>query len=410
MFHNSQPSISWVAEVIFGRDGEQPPVAQTDVPAGYQAIYSLLAIPTIQKPYALLPSDRRAASESIKDLGNPVHRSARLAERALGIAFQTGVVQQLVDKRVYFSIPTATRSPEFVDLLDHLGSVFGRRDISIAVILGRERPNRKPILRIMTPDGLCLGFAKIGFNDVSRPLVASEARTLRRLAKLDPPPRTFRVPAVLDYRRHGENEVLLLSPLPRPPVLERSRLQPPLDAARELAALTGTETDQLLRSRYWRSLKERVMAVADDTPSSRLLGHGIDLVEAEFGAREMLFGSWHGDWIPWNMCHAGGVLHIWDWERFKSPAPVGLDVARFDFDVRVKIRKEMPRRAIHRSALDLGPFLEAAGAPSGNARAYAILHLIEMVLRYQESATAGVLVADTNYATALNEALQTRLR
>ncbi|MDQ4037768.1 MAG: hypothetical protein M3313_05335, partial [Actinomycetota bacterium] len=37
------------------------------------------------------------------------------------------------------------------------------------------------------------------------------------------------------------------------------------------------------------------------------------------------FAAWHGDWSPWNMAWRGRRVQLWDWERFESGVPVGMD-------------------------------------------------------------------------------------
>ena len=56
------------------------------------------------------------------------------------------------------------------------------------------------------------------------------------------------------------------------------------------------------------------------------------------------FGSWHGDWMPWNLLRSGTDLWVWDWERSASGVPVGLDAAHFRFDIESKIRGRRRRR------------------------------------------------------------------
>jgi hypothetical protein len=48
-----------------------------------------------------------------------------------------------------------------------------------------------------------------------------------------------------------------------------------------------------------------------------------------FGEQPVRFGSWHGDWGPWNMVWAGERVRLWDWERFARGVPYGLDALHY---------------------------------------------------------------------------------
>jgi hypothetical protein len=47
------------------------------------------------------------------------------------------------------------------------------------------------------------------------------------------------------------------------------------------------------------------------------------------GEQPVRFGSWHGDWGPWNMAWAGERVRLWDWERFSRGVPCGLDALHY---------------------------------------------------------------------------------
>ena len=68
--------------------------------------------------------------------------------------------------------------------MDLVGSVLPRilgvPRVEVAVSIGRQlRPNLKPVLQIMTPEGDVLAYAKLGWNPLTRSLVENEAAVLR---------------------------------------------------------------------------------------------------------------------------------------------------------------------------------------------------------------------------------------
>jgi hypothetical protein len=161
----------------------------------------------------------------------------------------------------------------------------------------------------------------------------------------------------------------------------------------------------LVTSAYWSGIRARVeRLVAGDGRLGPTLASALDVIEHASGAREVVFGAWHGDFTPWNMRRGAGTVAVWDWERSGSIVPVGMDAARFDLDVRLKIDRERPRDAIHNSAMAIGATLERMGAVPGTASLVTVLHVLEMVLRFEEATIAGVPGREPLYEAALDEA------
>ena len=293
-------------------------------------------------------------------------------------------------------------------LIDRALGLVGRTDLSTALILGRERPNRKPVLKLLAPNGEPVAFAKVGWNDVSRDLVRHEAGVLTEMDTDARRPSSFRVPSVIAYDPGERVDLLLVTPVPQATGL---RGGPPSDvpmrATHEVAVGNGVTWDELAESAYWSSLHRRVTDATAD-PGNAVGPAQAQLFErlAEaYGSREIPFGSWHGDWTPWNMARVDDTLYVWDWERAEGPVPVGLDLMHFDFDVRVKIDGRSAERAVHDSMTASGPRLGALGLPSGLSHLLAALHLLEMTLRFHEARTQGVIVTDTIYGPALRAIL-----
>src|SRR4029077_3567494 len=94
-----------------------------------------------------------------------------------------------------------------------LPRLLGERRVEVAISLGqRLRPNMKPVLQIMAPDGRVLAFAKLAWNRLTTELVRNEIATLCRLRGVGF--RSFRVPEVLHHGTWNGFDLVLLSPLP----------------------------------------------------------------------------------------------------------------------------------------------------------------------------------------------------
>ena len=111
------------------------------------------------------------------------------------------------------------------------------------------------------------------------------------------------------------------------------------------------------------------------------------------GHRPVDFGSWHGDWAPWNMGYRDDIVQLWDWERFSSPVPIGFDAIHFAAQ---HVRHD---RTGHRAArgrllkLSSSPLLTgdglAAGAPRAPAGAGAVSADAQRPLRAHGSRVAS---------------------
>ena len=137
----------------------------------------------------------------------------------------------------------------------------------------------------------------------------------------------------------------------------------------------------------------------DDTTA--VLHRALASLDEAWGHEEIPFGSWHGDWMPWNLLRSGADLWVWDWERSATGVPVGLDAAHFRFDIESKIKGRSPEEAAASSAgwtEVVGPDL---GARPGSGRALAVANLLEMCLRFREGRQAGMEAKDVAYVRAV---------
>jgi hypothetical protein len=118
-----------------------------------------------------------------------------------------------------------------------------------------------------------------------------------------------------------------------------------------------------------------------------------EAIESRHGDTVLEFGTWHGDWTPWNLAWHGGRLWVLDWEHSRPGVPVGLDLAYWQVQSAFLLEnlpmeqaagraREIPRG--HLDGLAVGP--AAAGA-------LADLVLVELVLR---AASARALGAGIN--------------
>jgi hypothetical protein len=384
-----------------------PPPAKVTAAA---AAGDLIVVPGLARPRLLVPAGRRPAAAAVRRYGEPGSRRARLGSRAVSLVLASGLGPYLLRNRLRVRAPSGAPTIE-----RYLRSALDR-DLVVSMHIGAPRANRKPVLQLLSPSGETLGFAKIGVNPLTSELVRAERDALREIEALreiqalrdayqgtsaargtgpargtspaqGPGPdgttrlRGLTVPRVLHYGTWQDLEVLVLGPLPvwlRRRPLARPRLTL---AMSEVARLGGIRQQLLESSGYWRRLQLRVSA-ADASQERDSLLSALGLLADRCGEVTLAFGSWHGDWTPWNMaCTSRGLL-VWDWERFGSEVPLGFDALHHWLQAEVVAGRRDPAAAaadcVQRGAALLGPF----GVTAAEARLTVLLYLVDLSARY----------------------------
>ncbi|GAA3018329.1 hypothetical protein [Streptosporangium longisporum] len=229
----------------------------------------------------------------------------------------------------------------------HLSEIFGIRLRVTLRVPPARRANRKPILEAHAPDGP-IAFVKIGDTDLTRELVAHEARTLGLLAGV--PLKTVVPPAVLHHGSWRGLSVLALTPLP----VRRGRIR-----------------DDVLTA----AITEIAHVPAGPFPGTGLPGPPGPL---ETPASRF---AWHGDLTSWNISRGpDGRLLVWDWERFGTGVPLGFDAVHHFFHR--ALRRQDPVTAagacVARSLRILAPF----GLSAAESRLTALRYLIALADRH----------------------------
>jgi hypothetical protein len=395
--------LDWACRLLFGSDGRV--VARRrgrPAPAGFTRAEAYLALPRAANPRLLVPlGSPRAAAAALARNHDATSRQARLARAALGAGLRVGLTQRLAAKswRVdVFADPslTAVERPALL-LSEHLRGVFGRRDLEMAVILGVPRPNRKPVLQVLTPDGTVVGYVKAAWNDLTAGLVRNEARVLAELSAAGPT--TFTPPALVSSGPWGELELLAASALPNAERPDQAQVfDPPMAVIAEIAGRGGRSTARLADSPYWAGVRERLAVAGGDD----LLRGAVDWIEHHFGAVEMAFGAWHGDFTPWNMARLGGTTYVWDWER-AATAPAGLDLLHFLFQTVCRFDGRTPQRSVEVCSERTPSLLPLLDVPLDSERALWLVYRLELLFRYDEARAAGVLARQSKIHTGILE-------
>jgi hypothetical protein len=325
---------------------------------------------------------KRAAARSVRVRDHGVSLLARFARPALALALRTGVAQPLLRARIAVPLPKDTANANRPVLLGYLRSALGCDDLELAIRVGEHRPNQKPLLTLLGRGGEVLGYAKVGWNKLTRDLVHSEADTLRSLAAAAPSA-VIATPRVLHLGSWDEAEILIVSPLSSRRWARRRDTRATFAAMREIAALDKRGSEALASSGYWCRQRERTFSAGDQSLEALF-----SEIERRYGEFVISFGVCHGDWTPWNMGTCKALVSVWDWERSLRLAPDGIDAAHFDFQLALG-RSRKPLQALDQ-ALGSGRLMLAhLAVEPWFERMLLTLDLFEMALRYAEGTDVG---------------------
>lgn len=377
-----QASLRWLEALLWG-----------ERPRGSigMSVNDYLVFPSAKRPHLLVPlTSRRAAARCIRQSTAATKVPQRMARAAISTAIHAGLAQRLLRTRV--QLPPVDGS-DGASLPAFLQQIVDRPDVVMAITIGPVRANRKPVIEVLTTDGEPLAYVKVGWNDVTRPLVRKESEVLDRLHRRIPEPQYFRVPEVIHAGTWHDLEILALRPAGETPWRRaRAHLTPPLPSTREVSELWGRRVGELDGSAYWERQRARA-SIISERAATRIavsLTPAFDRLHETYGDTSVVFGASHGDWVPWNMKHTLEGLVVWDWERSEESAPVGLDAVQFDFQTRLWARGEEPRSALTRTLRRAPEYLDALGVPDQSSALVVGLSMLEMALRLEEGAAAGV--------------------
>jgi hypothetical protein len=405
--------LEWACRLLWGDHPEMVVASRRRrPPAGFRPAESYLVLPKAANPRLLVPLGApRAAAAALSRNHDATSRRSRLVKAALGVGVRLRVAQHLLPDRVQVAVaeglPAGQRAGAL--LSDHLRDVFGRRDLEMAVILGPPRLNRKPVIQVLASDGEVLGYVKAAWNDLTRSLVRNEAAVLGRLG--GETRNTFVAPRLLHHGPFGGLELLGASPLPNAVRPDQSQVfDSPLPVITEIARLGDVSTARLDAADYWVGVRQRLAAREGLLPpgADDPLKAVVDHVETRHGATELRFGTWHGDFTPWNMARLDDGIFVWDWERC-GPAPVGLDLLHFLFQSTCRFEGRNPARSVEICRERTPGLLPLLDVPLGSEDALWSVYQMELLFRYEEAGLAGVLERRSRIHQGILEKFQSEM-
>ena len=387
------PTLRALGARLWGEDTGGPVVVTTgELPLGYVAAESYVALPSLQNARFLVPAGApRAVAAAFTRHLTTVSTGSRLSGRLIAGAFRSGLGERVARGRLTVGIDGRIPHQQW---REHLVLAELAHRLETPALVGihpvrRATPNAKPTVRLFDRDGHAAGYAKIGWSPPTRRLVKAEVHAL---TALDGRVGTVQVPRVLAEGRWTPHDGLDLNYVVTtalPPGLRGWPGTPESDAEvlRAIAATGSPASGPLAGSPYAASVRARLDRARDAQPAEvRALETWFDrLLHA--GA-ELEMGRWHGDWVAWNMAATSVGGAVWDWEYSAPSVPLGFDVCHWYFQTRLAAADG----TLDRAAAELDTRLSALGAlgvPREAWRLVGDLYVLEMLLRATCLASEG---------------------
>jgi hypothetical protein len=365
-------------------------------PATHQPAHAFLGLPLRGATRLLLPcgpgTTAAATSASFRQRNEGQHKLAARAARALAaVGLRTGAVQRLLTPpRIDIALP-AVGDRRRDSLVAYLSDVLGR-DVVVGGTVKPRDVHQTQTLHALSPRGDIIGFVKVSWNPLTSALLRNEARALQDWKHV--PGQQVRPPAVLHHGVWQGHDVVVTGPLPVPGRNTSSRALPPaVGVTLEIANLGPRLRGPLTESAYWTRSLERIAAVRDEgrrgTPLDPTVDALLDDLMEYFAAQDdvpLLWGAWHGDWLPWNFVRQPetGELLVWDWEYSTDCVPLGFDLYHFYYGMRFFARGLDAATALRQAASSVEPLLGVLGLPRAAYPLLTTLYGFEMLLRRLE--------------------------
>ncbi len=227
-------------------------------------------------------------------------------------------------------------------LLSLFKDVFGCSQIEMSVSLGTPGPHRKPVIQVMDGEGSILGYAKVGWNEVTSRLVENEARAL---SEVNEESISFKVPRLLFSGAFG-NGFLCVQSAPASEVSSTPRglNREYVDFVKELAK-GSIDHKPLEESTFWNRLRQKGELISNSY-YRHVFKQGISYVSDKLRGKEIPFHRCHGEFAPWNSLKVDGTIYVFDWEYYQSEAPAGYDIFHFLVNTKWFFEKKSPGEII----------------------------------------------------------------
>ncbi|WP_432949211.1 hypothetical protein ACQPXM_15815 [Kribbella sp. CA-253562] len=332
----------------------------------------LIFVPSRSAPRLLVPAGRPAAAASgLRRFSRALSAKER-AVRLIGSLALRARAEGLLADRIRITHPAVARD----SIEQHLSGILDT-EVVVGLGVGTLRANQKPILQVFDRRGRCVAYVKVGDSRLTAGLVRQEGANLSELG--DHNWTLLEIPELLHLGRWNDLELLVISALDtaiRPG--SGGLLQPPLAPLDELYDRYDEGSAALATTAYWRDLRSTADRI-EDAGQRAAYDEALERIERGRGDDVVRLTAWHGDFAPWNLGFRGGRLQLWDWERFATGVPAGLD--RVHYVVHTSTRAAGFSDQVLDTALT-SPYAGHPACPPAEQDLLAGLYLASLAARY----------------------------
>lgn len=312
---------NWAGHPLLDTVASLWPTARVSIAPGRRGpgAKELIYVPNSDDPRLLVPAGhRRASSAALLRFNHFLPIRDRLRRVLAAGGLRMGAERLLAHRIALIERETAPDSIE-----TYLSGVLGQ-EVVVSLGIGLARATQKPVLQAFQPSGRSLAFVKIGDTARTRELVRAESEALRQIAQHRWS--ALVAPSLMHVGSWHSFEVLVMSALPVPakPALRRPVSVPPVRSMRELARAFKEGPQLVATSGLMTRLRDDVRGIASEQTASTYC-QALDQIATRYPHTVLDFAAWHGDWSPWNMAWRRRRVQLWDWERFETGVPVGMD-------------------------------------------------------------------------------------
>ena len=355
------------------------------------------AFPTAANPRFYVPTETRRAAAASCLAYNRLRPPAVARRRAVvGWGLGSGVLQRVQGTAMTSGPPTgrfAGADEQLVPLLHELARRLGRDDLSFATSPRNVDPFWTPTLQLFALDGTPVAYAKVGWTELTRAQVETEADVLHQLVRRKRS--QFASPTLLERFEWGDTVVSVTAPMPADVVRMSvdDGLRP--EALLEVAGLDGPPRLQAFASSGGATWADALVAARPAGLDSARRDAWDRFADAWKRAAELIadlpvpLGRWHGDWVPWNLAWSGASLWVWDWEYSGADRPVGLDAYHWHYQQLHVTGSVDVARALQRSRILGAQSLDSLGVGADTGQGVACAHVLELAARLIDAARAG---------------------
>lgn len=401
-------SYAWIFDLLFAAGSTVTWSAAGDLPAGYERVDQFAVLPAVAgRSFMVSLASRRAAASALTSYNALRTAPRRLVRDVFSLGLRAGLARPFIQDKVDVGVASGTPAQQLAGelLTEHLRGQLGRGPVVLA-FGGGSGPYRKPVLQVFSMHGTPLAYVKVGWNDWTREAVRREAAALRGCAAQ---PMRLGVPQLLGHSVWRGLDLLITAPLPGG--VRRLGLSAPLPQARllrEISQLSPVYVSELDGSPWWCSMRTRIGQGVTDSTARAQLEQIADIIERRYGRARLEFGSWHGDFVPWNLARLGERVYAWDWESSSPDTPVGFDALHYYLQVSFVARQRPLAEAAMRASQYAGLALDALGITPDTRNLVAALHLVELFTRHEEARSSAEVI-DARFYPAVAQLLAASL-